>query len=268
MRLNTLLKFSIVSSLWILSVYHPVFAAIPNTQAPASVADPLISQALLDPERPQADKERDSLRKPQELLVFAGIKPGDQVVDLLPGGGYFTRLFSRLVGAQGKVYSLVPSNSEKLSPKFAEMLKKGQQGMQDLAQTYHNLTPLAQSLDALSLPENLDLVWTSQNYHDIYGYWGAETMARTNVAIFKALKPGGSYIVIDHVGARGADLEAATSVHRIDPETVKKQVEAAGFVLAEQSLVLHNPQDKYELSVFDPSLRGHTDQFVYKFRKP
>lgn len=236
--------------------------------ASETAAQALIQAALQAPERPAEDRERDALRKPAELLQFAGVQSGQQVVDLLPGGGYFTRLFSQMVGSQGKVYALVPAPHDQLSPKFQEILKQGYGKMQTLASSNPNLSALSQELGKLSLPQGLDLVWTSQNYHDIYAYWGPEVMAATNQAIFKALKPGGVYLVIDHVGAAGAVQEVAASLHRIDPQLVKQQVTAAGFVLEAESKALHNPQDQYTVSVFDPKLRGHTDQFVFKFRKP
>jgi predicted methyltransferase len=223
---------------------------------------------LKDTARPKADTDRDALRKPAELMAFAGIKPGDKVADLMPGGGYFTRLFSKAVGPKGQVYPITPSNLDGLPERFAEILTKNVTAMQELAKGYSNVTPLALPLDQIAAKEPLDLVWTAQNYHDIYGYFSPEAAAATNAAIFKALKKGGIYLVIDHVAGKGTGLAATTKLHRIDPELVKKQVLAAGFVFAGESKVLHNPKDKLGLIVFDPSLRGHTDQFVFKFRKP
>lgn len=236
--------------------------------APAQLPGP-IAAALADSARPKNDSERDVLRKPGELLVFAGLTPGAKVADLFPGGGYFTRLFSRVVGPSGHVYALVPSNTERLSDQFRQILAKNTEAMQALVSAgYSNLTPLSQPLNAIAVPEGLDLVWTSQNYHDIFGYWGEAETAAANAAIFKALRPGGVYLVLDHRGKPGAGAEVATSLHRIDPELVKKQVTAAGFVLEAESSLLANPEDDHSLSVFDSKLRGHTDQFVLKFRKP
>ncbi len=226
------------------------------------------NSALADPVRPVADVQRDALRKPAELLAFAGLKPGDKVADLMPGGGYFTRLFSAATGPKGHVYPVTPSDLTGLPPKLAEILSQNVGAMRNLATAYQNITPLAQPLGELKLPEPVDLVWTSQNYHDFYGYWGPAAAAAANAAIFKALKPGGIYLIIDHQGLTGSGIEATTSLHRIDPELVKAQVLTAGFVLESHSDLLHNPDDKHNLSVFDPALRGHTDQFVLKFRKP
>lgn len=224
--------------------------------------------ALRDPARPATDSERDSLRKPAELMAFAGVTPGSRIADLMPGGGYFTRLFSTATGAQGQVYTVTPSDLKGLPPRLAEILSQNVGAMRTLAAGYKNITPLAQPLSQINLPEPVDLVWTAQNYHDIYGFWGPEGAAAANAAVFKALKKGGTYLIIDHEGLPGSGLAATTTLHRIDPELVKQQVLAAGFELTASSELLHNGDDKHTLSVFDPALRGHTDQFVFKFRKP
>jgi predicted methyltransferase len=112
------------------------------------------------------------------------------------------------------------------------------------------------------------MAWTSDNYHDIYGFFGADHAAAADAAIFSALKPGGVFIVIDHAALPGASATAPTTLHRIDPATVKAQVEAAGFKLEAESPILANPADPHTQKVFDPAIRGRTDQFVFKFRKP
>ncbi|MGV3524343.1 MAG: class I SAM-dependent methyltransferase [Candidatus Sericytochromatia bacterium] len=241
----------------------------PQVYAGPSPASDALQASLADAQRPEADRARDSQRKPGELLHFAEVAPGQQIVDLMPGGGYFTRLFSRAVGPTGQVYGLLPSNREKLSERFVQILDQNHAGLEALVKDgYTNLRPHLAPLHAFNLPTAVDLVWTAQNYHDIYGYFGPEASAASNAEIFKALKPGGLYLVIDHVGKPGDALQTARSLHRIDPELVKKQVLAAGFILESESPVLRNPADAHTLSVFAPEIRGNSDQFVLKFRKP
>lgn len=227
----------------------------------AMAAEASIDAAIASPARPPADVARDAQRHPAALLAFAGIKPGDTVADLMPGGGYFTRLFAQTVGPQGHVYAIVPAELAKEMPKSVDAARA-------VAAGAPNVSALVVPTDAIAAPEKLDLVWTSDNYHDVYGFFGPDKAAAMDRAIFHALKPGGRFIVIDHVAAAGASATAPTTLHRIDPATVRAQVLAAGFVLTDQSDVLQNPSDDHTRKVFDPSIRGHTDQFAYSFRKP
>jgi predicted methyltransferase len=121
----------------------------------------------------------------------------------------------------------------------------------------------------LTAPEPLDVVWTSQNYHDYPDkFMGSNDPSVLNNAVFKILKPGGTYFVIDHMAKPGTGLAATDTLHRIDPAIVRKEVEAAGFKFAGESKVLNNPADPLDIAVFAPSIRGHTSQFAYKFVKP
>ncbi len=133
---------------------------------------------------------------------------------------------------------------------------------------YANVTDLAQSPAAFSTPEPVDLVWTSQNYHDLHLKRFNLDIAAVNADVFKALKPGGLYVIVDHAALAGEPIDAADRYHRIDPAIVRKEVEAAGFVFVAEDSSLRNPKDPKNILVFDPSIRGHTDQFIYKFRKP
>lgn len=234
-------------------------SSLPSLAAPPSAA---IARAIAAP-RPKADTDRDAARKPAALLAFAGITPGEKIGDLMPGQGYFTRLFSRVAGPSGHVYALVPSELAAKAPKIVEAMKAI-----SADPAYTNVSLVVAPSTKIAAPEKLDVIWTSQNYHDLYGFFGADSAAKTNAAVFAALKPGGEYIVIDHVAPAGTSDKSPTTLHRIDPATVKAQVLAAGFTLEGTSDVLHNPADTHALKVFDPAIRGHTDQFIFKFRKP
>jgi predicted methyltransferase len=229
----------------------------------ATVIPAYIAAAVANPDRPAADTARDAQRHPAELLAFAGLKPGDQVIDFIPGGGYFTRIFANVVGAKGRVFAITPSELAAKVPKMA-------QGIVALAAqpAFSNVTPLVQPVAVTGDGGHVDMAWTSDNYHDIYGFFGADHAAAADAAIFSALKPGGVFIVIDHAALPGASATAPTTLHRIDPATVKAQVEAAGFKLEAESPILANPADPHTQKVFDPAIRGRTDQFVFKFRKP
>jgi len=121
----------------------------------------------------------------------------------------------------------------------------------------------------VAFPEKLDLFWISQNYHDLHDkFLGPVDTAAFNRQVFQALKPGGHYVVLDHVAAKGAPPDVTETLHRIEADTVKREVEAAGFVLEAESDLLANPDDPHTKGVFDASIRGRTDQFILKFRRP
>jgi predicted methyltransferase len=236
---------------------------------PASAAAPAVSKAVAaavaDPARPASDTERDANRKPAEMLAFAGVKPGDRVGDYAAGQGYFTRLFAAAVGPQGHVYATVPASLFQYPN-----IVKGIAEIEAYAKDHPNVSVTAASaLDAARYPEKLDVFWISQNYHDLKDpFMGPVDMARFNKAVFAALKPGGVYIVLDHVAAPGSPADVTDTLHRIEPSTVRREVEAAGFKFAGESNVLANPADPHTKGVFDASIRGRTDQFLYKFRRP
>jgi len=217
---------------------------------------------LADTGRPADDKARDADRKPAEMLAFANVHAGQTVVDFMPGKGYFTRIFSLAVGDKGSVYAVTPQvllDLRKGKPPVPSVTGEPGRG---------NVHDVVSSNSSLNLPAKADLVWTSQNYHDIRIWTGAEGIAQFNKAVFEALKPGGLYVVLDHSGVAGLDDEGMKKVHRIDEALVKKEVLAAGFVLDTESPVLRNPGDAKTASVFDPSIRGKTDQFILRFHKP
>ena len=246
---STLLMGAAIATLTLSSAVHAQPAAI--------------AAAIAAPDRPKADTDRDAARHPAELLAFAGLKQGDQVADLIPGQGYFTRIFSNVVGPSGHVYAVVPAELAKEAPKMLVAMKA-----LTADKTFANVSLLVQPTAEIATPQKLDVAWTSDNYHDIYGFFGASQASKFDTAVFNALKPGGVFIVIDHVAKPGTSDKSPTTLHRIDPATVKAQVQAAGFQLESESPLLRNATDTHELKVFAPEIRGHTDQFIFKFRKP
>lgn len=216
--------------------------------------------ALSSASRSADDKKADSDRHPKELLEFSKVKAGDRVVDMMPGKGYFTKLFAIMVGDKGHVTAFVPKEFENAPFKPVDAAKQAIQGLKNASVA---VTPILDAPDA-----NVDLAWTSQNYHDlrIKKYISVDMLA-FNKMVFKMLKPGGSYVVIDHVASAGASEADVERLHRIDPAIVKKEVEAAGFVLADEGKVLRR-DETHVLNVFDPAIRGKTDQFMYRFVKP
>jgi predicted methyltransferase len=233
-----------------------------HAQAASSPAD-AITSAVANPARPEGDRKRDVARKPVESLQFSGIKPGDAVADFNAGAGYFTRLFSGIVGSRGHVYAIEPVEIQ-------QYIAKSTAELQVYAASHRNITVLVETaLESLRLPRMLDLFWISQNYHDLHNkYFGPADIAAFNKAVFDALKSGGSYVVLDHTAAPGAPADVTETLHRIDPATVRREVEAAGFVFDGESVILANPADPRTIEVFDKSIQGHTDQFILKFRKP
>lgn len=236
-------------------------SAAPDTAAPAASAP--APNVAADPAR-MADVAKDATRHGPELVAFAEVKPGQRVYDLIPGGGYFTRLFSLTVGPTGKVFAVWPDEYDKVSKPDSDVMRK-------MAATapFTNVVVMTQPAKAFSAPEPLDLVFTSQNYHDYPDpFMGKVDPAVLNAAVFKALKPGGLYVIVDHSGRPGTGMKETDTLHRIDVETVRRQVTAAGFVLEGESQLLANPADPRTSDVFDKAIRGKTDQFVLKFRKP
>ena len=218
-----------------------------------------ISAAVADPTRPAEDKARDADRKPAECIAFAGLKEGDQVVDFLPGGGYFTRIFSKAVGPKGHVLALLPAG-------VPEKFTLGAKAIAADKTNYGNVTEAEEK--ASELPAgSLDLFWTAQNYHDLKNLPNADTVA-FDKAVFAALKPGGIYLIIDHSAPAGSGASDTNTLHRIEQKVVEDEVVSAGFKLDGTSDLLKNPNDPRTAKVFDPSIRGKTDQFVLKFRKP
>ena len=205
--------------------------------------------------------------KLSELIRFARVKAGSTVIDVYPGDGDWTRLFSDIVGPEGRVYSFVPAE-------VAHFKNDPVGRMRTLAKELGRENVEAVSADLVAMPkvtEPADVLWLHLFYHDLHTTLiqkkGA-TAADFNRAVYERLKPGGRYVIVDHAAAAGAGTGDAQSLHRIDPASVRKEVEAAGFVLDAQSTMLANKDDAHSIKVFDPSIKDETDRFAYRFVKP
>lgn len=230
--------------------------------APAQSYPPGPSRAILsavaDPARPAEDVARDPNRRPAEILAFAGVRPDDRIAELIPGGGYYTRILARAVGPRGRVYAVVtPGFAQR--PAAIDRLRAAVAG-------YANVEIVVSDLGALTMARPVDLVWTSENYHDLHNGPTAD-VAAVNRAAFGVLRRGGTYYVEDHA-APGTGVTATSTLHRIDPQAVRDEVRAAGFRLEAESPLLANPADPHSARVNDPSISGHTDRFAMRFRKP
>lgn len=232
--------------------------ALATLSASASAPDYIV-KAVADPSRPADDVKLDAARKPAEVLAFADIKPGETIGEYLPGGGYYTRLLSNIVGPKGKVYALETTTWGKDNIKATQDAIKG----------HNNVSLDLAPLGSFNLPARVDVFWTTANYHDLHiPKYANVDMAAFNRHVFDSLKPGGIYFIVDHAAAAGTGAKLSPKLHRIEEATVVKEVTAAGFVRAGESNVLRNPADDHSKVVFDPSVRWRTDQFIVKFRKP
>jgi predicted methyltransferase len=251
-----------------LAMVGPVQAALAaDSAAPAAAADGPIAAALANPARPAADREQDAVRKPADVLGMIGVEPGMHVLDAFSAGGYYTELLSSLVGAKGEVVAFN-------NPPYANFAAKG------IAARYAdnrlpNVRQVTAEVDELELaPRSLDAAIFVMSYHDMYwrpadGSWARTDPMQMLRKLHAAMKVGGVVVVQDHVAAPGGDVaEVVDKLHRIDPAIVKRDFEAAGFALEAQSDALAHPDDDHTLGVFDPKIRGRTDQFVMKFRRP
>jgi predicted methyltransferase len=223
--------------------------------------DSAIDRAVADASRPEGDRSLDVNRHPAEVLAFVGVEAGWKVADIVPGGGYYSRVLSTAVGEAGQVYAFNPTW-------VAERFGEANTALGELADTRVNMERLIGPIEDFNaqIEAPLDAVFMVLFYHDT-GYDGTDRAAM-NTAIFDSLRPGGVYLVIDHHAPEGSGLESVDTTHRIDAALVLEEVMAAGFVLDTQSDMLANAEDPRDISVFDPTIRRQTDRFVYLFRKP
>jgi predicted methyltransferase len=262
--------FRRVVTLFVCSI-GAIGAAGAASAAASNVAVPAyITAAVADASRPDSDRQRDVNRKPDQVLAFAGVKPGDQVGELLPGRGYFTKIFCKIVGDRGHVYAVgvTPAAPPAGAPPPPDMPSAPPSNAAAGAGTpCTNVTSSSAPAAEFKLPAKLDLVWTSENYHDLINpMFGAPDMAAFNKTIYDALKPGGVYMVEDHAAAAGSGTRDSVAMHRIDPATVIATVTGVGFKLEARSELLANAEDPHTDMVF--KLNGKSDKFLLKFRKP
>jgi predicted methyltransferase len=244
--------------------HAPSAPTAPATSAAPSIPS-YINAAIADPNRPDTDKQRDASRKPAQTLEFAGVHPGEQIGELVPGGGYFTRLFSKAVGPTGHVYAMVPPRPA--NPSANNPDRGAAVAALAADPNYPNISVVELTMGKVTAPVPLDLVFTGQNYHDLHNI-PSLSVAAFNKSVFDSLKPGGLFVVLDHSAQAGSGAKDTNTLHRIDADTVKTEVTAAGFEFVASSDILANPADPRTANVFDPSIRGKTDQFILKFRKP
>jgi len=259
---------------FILASIAAIAAGCAPAPSPAAPTAPAPEAAVLAPvppnisswPRPDADLSRDALRRPDEVLAFSGVRPGLTILELEAGDGYFTELFSHAVGPDGRVLMQNPPEFRSLvGPALGARLAGNR-----LANVVEEWTPFS----ALAAPPaSVDLVTWLQGPHELfYRPEGATTALgapeQVYPAIFKTLKPGGYFVVLDHAAVQGAPAETGHTLHRIDPARVRASAAAAGFVMEEESAVFSNPADSHDVSVFDDAIRGRTDQFLFRFVKP
>jgi len=216
-----------------------------------------VIKAVANPARSKGEREADAHRLPAQTIAFAGVEPGMVIGEFIPGDGYFTHILSRVVGPKGKIYGI--ENTDWTNPAFDKKLMG----------EYHNVILHSTRFGTFDIPEKIDLFWTTQNYHDMHILeLGPVDVDAFNRLVFDALKPGGIYFVNDQAGNPGTTEKQIRALHRIDEAQVIREVTAAGFVLIDESDVLRHPRDDRTRSVFDPIVRGQTDEFLLKFQKP
>jgi predicted methyltransferase len=235
---------------------HPM-AAADNEHGKAELA-----VRLAEGDRAEADKKRDASRKPADVVAFLDVEPGLTVVDLIAASGYYTEVLSLAVEGEGTVYAQNPP-----------LVLQFRDGANDKAMTKRlegnrlpNVQRLDQDLAEVKLaPGTVDFAITALNFHDIYNGSGSADAQAFLGHVLKLLKPGGVLGVIDHLGAAGNDN---AKLHRIEEQKVREAAKQAGFEVVESSDLLRNPADDLSTGVFDPAIRGHTDRFLLKLRKP
>ena len=234
--------------------------ALAASGARAAAPAPYIAAAIADPARPKADQTADAIREPAATLAFAGVKPGMTVAELFPGGGYFTRLLSDIVGPRGRILGIENAG-------WKSAVKADQQMLTEAGRT--NVQLDVEPFGQFSLPQKVDVFWITQNYHDLkIPKYGAVDMADFNRRVFQALKPGGAYMILDHEANPGTTLAQISDLHRVEKSEVIREVTAAGFKLAGEGKFLNRPGDDHTKTIFDPAIQGKTDQYALKFIKP
>ena len=240
-------------------------------------AEPLtenqLSELLMHSDRFIGDKLRDSDRRPEKIMKFSGVEEGDVVLDLYAGGGWYTELYARAVGSKGLVYAQNDLLTWRFGQKEMEQRTSGKRLV--------NVIRLDKAAIAdIDIKEkSVDIAFMAINYHDLFFTHryrnDQKEIMRDKIVDYKEsfehvkklLKDNGVLIVIDHVALPGSGYDAANTLHRIDPNIVKHQLEELGFTLLEEAFYLRNPRDDLKTLVFDEKIRGQTDRFILKFGK-
>jgi len=216
-----------------------------------------VVKAIANPARTRNERDAYAHRLPAQTIAFAGVAPGMVVGEFIPGYGYFTRILSEVVGPGGKIYGI--ENTNWTNPAFDKKLMG----------EHRNVFLKSKRFGYFDLPEKIDLFWITQNYHDLHvAEYGHVDIAEFNRRVFDALKPGGIYFIVDQAGNAGMTEDEITALHRIDEAQVISEVTAAGFTLVGESDALRHPNDDRTRSIFDVIVRGQTDEFMLKFKKP
>lgn len=241
--------------------FAPLLLAVASVAIAASPKIPTaIEKAVADPARPADNKSTDEVRKPAETLAFAGVKPGMIVGEFYPGGGYFTRMLSDVVGPRGHVYGIENDKWKGAVEADEKLVAEGK---------WKNVSMDAQPFGTVKFPKPLDIAWVTQNYHDLkIAKFGVVDTLAFDRAVYAALKPGGVFFILDHQGAPGLTDAEIEKLHRINRDLVVKEVTSAGFKLAAEGDFLRRAGDDHTKPIFDESIRGHTDQYALKFVKP
>jgi predicted methyltransferase len=235
-------------------------APLACSKAAAPDLQKVIQSAVNDPARPADYRKADPLREPAETLAFSGVRPGMTVGEFYPAGGYFTRMLSDVVGPGGHVYTIENAGWNDSVKDDRAMLAEGK---------WKNVSLDVKPFGTVAFPKPLDLAWVTQNYHDlkIPQYGNVDTVAFDR-AVYKALKPGGIFFILDHEGPANLTNAEIAKMHRINRDVVVREVTSAGFKLAAEGKFLRRPGDDHTKPIFEPSIRGHTDQYALKFVKP
>ena len=238
----------------------PLLLAVASVAAASPNLSAVVAHAVADPARPADNKAADELRKPAETLAFSGVKPGMVVGEFYPGGGYFTRMLSDVVGPTGHIYGIENDKWKGAVEANQALVAQGK---------WKNVSMDVQPFGTVKFPKPLDIAWVTQNYHDfkIAKYGTVDTLAFDR-AVYAALKPGGIFFILDHQGAPGLTGAEIEKLHRINRDQVVKEVTSAGFKLADEGNFLRRPADDHTKPIFDDAIRGHTDQYALKFVKP
>ena len=247
-----------------------MFSTLPthaHTQSPIKISAE-IQAAVGSDARSERETKRDSRRKPAQVLSILGVKPGMKVIDFTSGGGYYTELLSRIVGDKGEVIAHNPPYVFNRFARFFADEKNGWPAKFRSPQWQKNVTKMVGELDTMNMGVQIDAALMVLFYHDTV--WQGVNRQMMNQHIYNAIKPGGSYVIVDHSGKPGSGANETFSYHRIDKQTVIEELTKVGFELALDSDILANPKDTRDYS-FERDVqtnRDNTDRMVLKFIKP